>query len=102
MKNIFLLLLISTQAFSQVKFINTSFENASQFDWQIDSSGVVNINLIYDRERSSPNRANGHWHFQVQAVPGTDVTIVLKNFENIWNGMLGYPVSAKTNCMIST
>lgn len=93
---------ISFIAKAQVKFINTSFENASQFDWQIDSNGVVNIGLIYDRERESVNRANGHWHFQVQAVPGTDVTIVLKNFENIWNGMPGYPVSAKTNCMVST
>lgn len=89
-------------AHAQVKFINTSFENASQFDWQIDSNGVVNLSLIYDRERSSPNRANGHWHFQVQAEPGSDVTVVLKNFENIWNKTPGYPVSAKTNCMIST
>ena len=87
---------------AQVKYINTSFENASQLDWQIDSNGVVNIGLIYDRERSSPNRANGHWHFQVQAEPGSDVTVVLKNFENIWNGIPGYPVSAKTNCMVST
>jgi hypothetical protein len=92
---------ISLTTTSQVKYINTSFENASQLDWQIDSNGVVNIGLIYDRERSSPNRANGHWHFQVQAEQGSDVTIVLKNFENIWNGMPGYPVSEKTNCMVS-
>ena len=96
------LILVSTQLFSQVKYINTSFENASQLDWQIDSAtGEVHIGLIYDRERSSVNRANGHWHFQVQAEPGSDVTVILKNFENIWNGMPGYPVSAKTNCMIS-
>lgn len=97
---VLMLFILTTNA--QVKYINTSFENASQLDWQIDSNGTVNIGLIYDRERSSPNRANGHWHFQVQAVPGSDVTIVLKNFENIWNGRLGYPVSAKTNCMVST
>ena len=96
------LLLISTQLFSQVKYVNTSFENASQLDWQIDSvTGAVHIGLIYDRERSSVNRANGHWHFQLQADRGSDVTVILKNFENIWNGMPGYPVSAKTNCMIS-
>jgi hypothetical protein len=96
------LILVSTQLYSQVRYINTSFENASQLDWQIDSaSGAVHIGLIYDRERSSVNRANGHWHFQLQAEPGSDVTVVLKNFENIWNGMPGYPVSAKTNCMIS-
>jgi hypothetical protein len=78
------LLMISAQ--TQVRYINTSFENASQLDWQVDSAtGVVNISLIYDRERSSVNRANGHWHFQVQAERGSDVIIVLKNFENIWN-----------------
>lgn len=93
--------LICFQTTAQVKYINTSFENASQFNWQIDSTGVVQISLNYDRERSSPNRANGHWHFQVQAEPGSDVTIVLKNFENIWNSIPGYPVSSKTNCMIS-
>lgn len=96
------LLLVSAQLNSQVKYINTSFENASQLDWQIDSAtGAIHIGLIYDRERSSVNRANGHWHFQLQAERGSDVTVVLKNFENIWNGMSGYPVSAKTNCMIS-
>ena len=96
------LFLLSAQLYSQVKYINTSFENASQLDWQLDSNGAVHIGLVYDRERSSVNRANGHWHFQVQAEQGAEVTVILKNFENIWNGMAGYPVSAKTNCMIST
>ena len=83
-----LLLVISTPLFSQVKYVNTSFENASQLDWQIDSTtGAVHIGLIYDRERNSVNRANGHWHFQLQAERGSDVTVILKNFENIWNGM---------------
>jgi hypothetical protein len=86
---------------AQVKYINTSFENASQVDWKVDSNNVVEIGLIYDHERSSANRANGHWHFQVQAEPGTDATIILKNFENIWNNTPGFPVSGKTNCMIS-
>ena len=48
------------------KYINTNFENASQLDWSVDSTGVVNISLNYDHERSSPNKANGHWHFQVK------------------------------------
>lgn len=84
-----------------VSYVSTNFENASQLDWEIDSTGGVNISLIYDRERSSPNRANGHWHFRIEADSGTQVTIVLKNFENIWNGMKGIPVSAKTNSLIS-
>ena len=84
-----------------LKFINTNFENASQLDWEVDSLGVVNISLIYDHERSSPNRANGHWHFQVEAQRGSEITLVLKTFNNVWNGMKGVPVSEKTNCLIS-
>ena len=82
-------------------FVNTAFENASQLDWKVDSSGAVNINLIYDHERSSPNQANGHWHFRIDAEQGADLTIILNNFDNIWNGMKASPVSDKTNCFIS-
>lgn len=53
-------------------YINTNFENASQLDWEVDANGVVQVSLIYDHERSSPNRANGHWHFQMQAEAGSD------------------------------
>jgi hypothetical protein len=84
------------------KYINTNFENASQLDWAVDSTGVVNISLNYDHERSSPNRANGHWHFQVEADAGSDVTLTLNNFDNIWNGMKAYPVSHRTNCLVSS
>jgi hypothetical protein len=86
---------------SQLKFINNSFENASPFNWEIDSSGAVVISLIYDHERASPNRANQHWHFKVQATPGSDLTLVLKDFENIWNGQRAYPISDSTPCFIS-
>lgn len=82
-------------------FINTNFENASPLDWEVDTDGVVQVSLIYDHERSSPNRANGHWHFQVIAEKGSDLTIVLKDFSNIWNGMRGIPISEKTNTLIS-
>ena len=50
-----------------LQFINTSFENASPLYWETDEEGVIHIHMIYDQERSSPNRANGHWHFQLQA-----------------------------------
>ncbi|HEY9486803.1 MAG TPA: M14-type cytosolic carboxypeptidase, partial [Chryseosolibacter sp.] len=82
-------------------FINTNFENASQLDWEIDKDGVIQVSLIYDHERSSPNRANGHWHFQVEAKPGSDLTFVLKDFKNIWNGRAGIPISEKTNTLVS-
>src|SRR5690606_26372275 len=82
-------------------FINTNFENASQLNWEIDTDGVVQVSLLYDHERSSPNRANGHWHFQVIAKKGSDLTFVLKDFENIWNGMRGIPISERTNTLVS-
>ena len=82
-------------------YINTNFENASQLDWEVDSAGVVHVRLNYDQERSSPNRANGHWHFQVIADQGSELTIVLKDFQNIWNGMRGIPISENTNTLVS-
>ncbi len=85
----------------KLKYINTSFENASQLDWEVDSSGIINLSLIYDHERSSSNRAAGHWYFQIQAEPGCDLTLILKNFDNIWNGRRDIPVSDSTNCLIS-
>lgn len=94
----------SSPAFCQdtkVHFINTSFENASQFNWQIDSNGIVTIELTYDHERGSINRANQHWHFELQAEPGSDLTIIIKNFQNIWNRMNSDPISDKTPCYIS-
>src|SRR5437764_12721154 len=58
------------------EFINTSFENASPLYWQVDPDGTIQVYLVYDQERSAPNRANGHWHFQLQAKPGTQLTVV--------------------------
>ena len=34
-----------------LKYINTSFENASPLYWEIDDQGVVHIFLVYDQER---------------------------------------------------
>ena len=31
---------------NKLKFINTAFENASPLDWEVDSNGVVHVNLI--------------------------------------------------------
>jgi len=85
-----------------LEFIHTGFENASPLSWEIDSQGAVQIYLVYDQERSSPNRANGHWHFQLQARKGSDLTIVLNNFDNVWNGKKGAAVSEDTICFLST
>ena len=84
------------------EFINTSFENASPLYWEIEADGSIVVNLIYDHERGSINRENSHWYFQLQAKAGSDQTIILKNFDNIWNGMTVSPVSEKTGCYLSS
>jgi len=86
---------------AQLVFINTSFENACPLYWEVDSEGVINVYLLYDQERSSQNRANGHWFFQLQAKKGTELTIILNNFDNVWNGKKSSPISDRTICFIS-
>lgn len=87
---------------SKLEFVNTSFENASPLQWEQDSEGVVHIFLLYDYERNSPNRAAGHWHFQLQGPPGSDYSLILHNFNNIYNGRIGVPVSKKSICYVSS
>ncbi len=82
-------------------YIFTGFENASPLQWERASEGRIHINLLYDYERASPNRAAGHWHFQIQARPGTELTLILENFDNIWNGRMASPISERTNCFVS-
>ena len=69
-------------------FIDTSFENASPL-WYDIAEGVVRIHLLYDHERSSPNRAAGHIHFRVHATPGATLTFEFVNLDNVWNGQPG-------------
>ena len=78
-------------AASELVFINTSFENACPLHWETDEEGIIHIHLVYDQERGSTNRANGHWFFQLQAGPGARLTVVLHNLENIYNGRKGAP-----------
>jgi CubicO group peptidase (beta-lactamase class C family) len=69
-----------------LEFIDTSFENASPLWYETDPEGTVQLYLNYDHERSSPNRAAGHFHFQVCARPGAKLTLEFKNLDNVWNG----------------
>ncbi len=84
-----------------LKFIDTSFENASPLYWEIDAQGVVHVYLVYDQERCSPNRANGHWHFGLEARPNCDLTLVLHNFDNVWNGQHASPLDDRVICFTS-
>lgn len=72
-----------------LEFIDTSFENASPLHWETGTNGVIHVFLLYDHQRSSPNRAAGHFHFQLQAAPGSRLTLEFHNLDNVWNGKPG-------------
>lgn len=74
---------------SPLDFIDTSFENASPLWYEFAEDGTVKINLNYDQERLSPNRAAGHFHFRIQAEKGRKLTLEFNNLENVWNGKPG-------------
>ena len=78
-----------TSAPNGFEFINTSFENASPLWYDFDRDETINIHLLYDLERSSPNRAAGHFHFLLQGKPGSHLTVEFKNLDNVWNGQPG-------------
>ncbi len=83
------------------RYLNNGFENASPLDWEVDADGTVQIALIYDHERESPNRAVLHWHFMLEADPGDTLHLVFRNFDNVWNGRPGSPISDETPCVVS-
>lgn len=80
---------VSTQDPAQtLDFIDTSIENGSPLWYEI-VDGVVRLNLIYDHERSSPNRAAGHIHFVLHARSGASLTLEFRNLDNVYNGQPG-------------
>ncbi|MBI2947677.1 MAG: peptidase M14 [Verrucomicrobia bacterium] len=72
-----------------LEFIDTSFENASPVWYDFAPDGTVQVHLLYDHERSSPNRAAGHIHIQLHAKTGAKLTLEFKNLDNVWNGVSG-------------
>ncbi|MSU63052.1 MAG: peptidase M14 [Pedosphaera sp.] len=80
-------LVISTN--HPLEFIDTSFENASPLWYDFAPDGTVLVHLLYDHERSSPNRAAGHIHFQLHAKTGSSLTLEFLNLDNVWNGVSG-------------
>ena len=80
---------ISTQDPAQaLDFIDTSIENGSPLWYEI-ADGIIRVHLIYDHERSSPNRAAGHIHFVLHARPGASLTLEFRNLDNVYNGQPG-------------
>ena len=55
-----------------LEFIDTSFENASPVWYEFAQDGTVFVHLLYDHERSSPNRAAGHIHIKLHAKTGRE------------------------------
>ncbi len=88
-------------AASPLIYIDTSFENASPVDWSFGASGEVIVNLMYDHQRGSPNRAAGHIFFAVEAPAESVVRLVLQRFDNVYNGKPGSPVSDRTVLRVS-
>lgn len=93
--------MVSVVANHPLEFIDTSYENASPVQWEVRPDGIVDVYLMYDYERSSPNRAAGHWNFRVQARAGSDLTLVLNNLSNVWNGRRSSPASERTIAFVS-
>jgi hypothetical protein len=80
---------VSPASASVLEFIDTGFENASPLWYEIAPDGSIQVRLIYDHERSSPNRAAGHIHFRAHAKPGARLTFEFQNLDNVWNGQPG-------------
>jgi zinc carboxypeptidase len=85
----------------RIQYVNTAFENACPANWEIGPGDSLTVSLVYDYERSSPNRSNSHWHYQVQAEKGMDIIVTMQNFKNIWNGVLADPISDRSMCYVS-
>ena len=97
----FCLLITGYSAPANGVYINYFIENGSPLDWQVNDRGEVEIQLLYDHERNSPNRACIHWNFLVEAPEGTTQILILKGFENIWNGKPGSAIKDDTTCYLS-
>src|SRR4051812_25940581 len=82
-------------------FIDTSFENASPAWYERDADGTIQIHLLYDHERSSPNRAAGHIHLRLHGRPGARLTLEFRNLDNVWNGTPGSVAAELKSVVIS-
>lgn len=81
---------IAAQAsMDEVAYVDTLFENASPLWYEVDDKGTLQVHLLYDHERNSPNRAAGHVHFRIHGKPGAVIRTEFNNLDNVWNGKPG-------------
>ncbi len=84
-----------------LEFIDTGFENASPLWYEPAPDGAIHLHLLYDHERSSPNRAAGHFHFLLQARIGSTFTLEFNNLDNVYNGQPGSVAKELKTAVIS-
>ena len=82
-------------------YISSNFENASPVFWEYNPDGTVLVHLLPDHERHTPNRASNHVYFQVQGKAGSDVTLAIQYFDEVWNGRVVESSSLLENYLIS-
>jgi hypothetical protein len=85
-----------------LEFIDTGFENASPLWYEVEADGTVDVHLLYDHERASPNRAAGHFHFRLVAPTGSRLTLEFKNLDNVYNGRKASVAGELKAAVIST
>ncbi len=70
-------------------FIDTFYENATALRWEQTGPEVVDIDLIPDHARLSPNRQMTWWNFKVQTSPaarGRQLRLRFRPVTSCWNG----------------
>jgi Zinc carboxypeptidase len=72
-----------------LKFIDTSFENASPVWYETAADQTTLVHLMYDHERDSANRAAGHVHIRLEGAPDSKIKLEFRNLDNIYNGRPG-------------
>jgi len=86
---------------SPVIHINTFIENGSLMNWEKGSDGVIYIHQTYDHQRVNFNRASTHWHFLLEAKAGSDIELVIDNFNTIYNGKMYYGLGKVNYSVVS-
>jgi len=88
---------------SSLIYINMYIENGSKMNWDRAHDGSIVLDLAYDYERKTLNRAFTHWHFLVNALAGSDITLIFQNFNEIYNGSpVPFDPSWPVACVVSS
>ncbi len=69
-------------------FINTFYENASVLRWEQMEDGAIDLDVIPDHERFSPNNQVTHLNFKIEASPelvGKKITFRFRHLNGCWN-----------------